>query len=332
MFRRDADAQNGRTIFSFERTRFDALEFPEEVITVYLDARARAGNVRRWFQHHNIDIINIDIPDPSHCYQLLSGAYGISTLENWQARQTGQNIRYSESFERLMTLTQAIIDKEESEERSALLVSQKRYHAELTRRFPNLNEIIWYHGFRGIDRFGGIDSIILIGAPLISHDEIRRAAFKLNLNEEAVKELYIADEMFQTVHRIRPILRGPESESRYYILTNYPFDLICSYHRFFEYQELMDFVKGIDPIKKHADTINAVVQDIYKLFNNVDEIDKQDLYNSLGQYPRARVRNIIGKMLNKKILKEKKSKRANSSGRGRSRFKLDHRKTKLTIS
>jgi len=183
---------------------------------VILDATTPVNFYKELFDDKNVMSLQRDIDLNTVFYQLTTGQYVMTTLDN----------KFSKAKENLLHLTELVAEKHK--DGKVLVVSRKKYEEEIGKLANNI--VTAHYPLVGSNEYDNINVCVIFGAPRPNDNVIDRKSIILNCSREILIEIEQDSNVIQAIHRLRIALKQ-DIETRVYILTNIelPFENIKKY-------------------------------------------------------------------------------------------------------
>lgn len=182
---------------------FSSLNTPIPILI--LDATTPADIYKKIMKQRKVKVVEPGAEATSHCYQLTSHSYPMTYLKRDTVRKE------------LFGVVRDICEKHT--DREIFIVIRKRFKKYLEAALEGVKNahIAHYGGLRGANTFVNADVAILVGTPFPNPDIVDLKAQVMGVTPDSVFEMECNQEMLQTIHRIRPLLKD---ETWVYLLSN----------------------------------------------------------------------------------------------------------------
>lgn len=204
-----------RKIHCIELAQYDFSKLNVETKTIILDATTPPTiyeNILKPFDR-SVFTVHPQVMAKSHAYQLSTHTYPMSFLKKTKIK------------DRLFKLTKSICERHSNED--VFICIRKRFKGQLEQYLegtPNAN-VAHYGGLRGANEFQKANVGVLVGTPYPNPDVVEVKSQVMGVSEEDIFKMDCNEEMLQTIHRIRPLLKD---ESWIYILSSLDTGYYCS--------------------------------------------------------------------------------------------------------
>lgn len=180
---------------------------------IILDATTPKQIYRNILNDKKISFYKPYVKSITNTYQLINSSYSMKML----SKQPIKN--------RIFKLCRNICNFHENEK--VFIIIRKKFYKELKDYLKNAKNVIlgWYGGVRGSNKFKEADIGVLVGAPYPNPEALKNKSILLKTNEEIVKGMECNEEMLQSAHRIRPLIKD---KTWLYILSNEETGFLCN--------------------------------------------------------------------------------------------------------
>jgi hypothetical protein len=203
----------GRSYIEMKLYDFSKLDINMPLII--LDATTPVDVYKKILKDRVVESIKPEVEVESHVYQLNTFRFSMQELSDKRLRR------------RAFELIRGICQKHNDEQ--VFIAIRKKYKNllwEHLKGIPNAN-IAHYGGLRGANAFKEANVAVLVGAPIPNPDIVEQKSQLLGVPKNEIEEMDCNQEMLQTIHRIRPLLKPT---SWVYILTKDETGYLCNDH------------------------------------------------------------------------------------------------------
>jgi hypothetical protein len=228
---------------------------------VVLDATTPVDFYKEIFEDKQVMSLQRDIDLNTVFYQLTTGRYVMTTLDNPD----------SKSKENLLHLTELVAQKHK--DGKVLVVSRIKYKKEIAELANNI--VTAHYPLVGSNEYENINVCVIFGCPTPDDNVIDRKSIILNCSRKILIKIEQDGNIIQAIHRLRIALKL-DIETRVYILTNIPlpFDNIKKY-------TLKNLIKLLSiEVRTKSYLIHEegnIYSDIYNAIKENDGITKTEL-------------------------------------------------------
>lgn len=196
-----------------ELSQYDFSPLKTKTPLMILDATTPANIYKKVLKKRKVVVKEPVAIANSHLFQLTTHNYPMSYLRKEGIRK------------RLFEITKNVCLKHSDEE--VFICIRKRFKNYLENYLEGIENanIAHYGGLRGANSFQEANVAVLIGTPIPNPDVTDVRARVMGVDRDDVFQMECNQEMLQTVHRIRPLLKD---ESYVYILSNMDTGYLCN--------------------------------------------------------------------------------------------------------
>lgn len=196
-----------RKIFYADLYRYDFTPLDVTQQIIILDATTPKEIYEGIFKPFGKEIVvhKPKIKARSRLYQLTTHSYPMKYLNNKHIRK------------RLFNICKGITKKYKDEK--VFFCIRKKFKKELEEYLSGSNNalVAHYGGVRGLNDYLDANVAVLIGAPFPNPDIVKLKSRAMKVKQEYITQMECNEEMLQTIHRIRPLLKDA---SDVFILSN----------------------------------------------------------------------------------------------------------------